>query len=58
MVISKRCDCGEMDRVLCQCAFFEEFIERDAWLEDVPDIEDVDYEWGESESTMESVSPQ
>lgn len=47
MVISKKCDCGELDRVECQCAFFEEFIERDAWLEDVPDIEDVDYEWGE-----------
>lgn len=47
MVISKRCDCGELDRVECMCTFFEEFIERDAWLEDVPDIEDNDPPWDE-----------
>lgn len=41
MVISKRCDCGELDRGLCQCGFFED----PPWQKDEPlfdDDEDID----------------
>lgn len=53
MVTLKSCECGQMTEEECQCAFYD----GEPWLEDNPDVEDFDPEWGDAPSNTENVSP-
>lgn len=57
MPVSKRCDCGEVDRVECMCAFFEELDNEEmpdgweSWDDGIPQYEDID--WGDGDAPIQ-----